>query len=82
MFEIRRPSVDIIVRVKILFKKCLILKEKHVYGCNCKNENGSIEDLLNNNEPSKKLNIVQTIIKYSLKNIRVLIMLVFLPILI
>jgi hypothetical protein len=28
----------------------------------------------------KKLNIVQTIIKYSLKNIRVLIMLVFLPI--
>jgi hypothetical protein len=27
--------------------------------CNCKNENGSIEDLLNNNEPSKKLNIVQ-----------------------
>jgi hypothetical protein len=24
-------------------------------GCNCKNENGSIEDLLNNNEPSKKI---------------------------
>jgi hypothetical protein len=36
-----------------LFKKCLI-KEKNTYmGCNCKNENGSIEDLLNNNEPSK-----------------------------
>jgi hypothetical protein len=49
-------------------------------GCNCKNENGSIEDLLNNNEPSKKLNIVQTIIKYSLKILGFLIMLVFLPI--
>jgi hypothetical protein len=34
-------------------------------GCNCKNENGSIEFV--NNEPRKKLNIVQTIIKYSLK---------------
>jgi hypothetical protein len=34
-----------------LFKKC-ILKENTYMGCNCKNENGSIEDL-NNNEPSK-----------------------------
>jgi hypothetical protein len=34
-----------------LFKK---IKKKNT-GCNCKNENGSIEDLLNNNEPSKKI---------------------------
>jgi hypothetical protein len=33
MFEIRRPSVDIIVRLnKILFKKMSYIKRKHVYG--------------------------------------------------